>query len=194
MAPNNFVFPPPPPPPSQTSYQNCPTYPSNQSRDFSNDSHASYGSYRGRGQANEPRGSSLPRGGINQRQSYGYHGPRQQSVRGAYSSHHTVSNSPNYGSRPSQFDAFNGGFKRERPTAPRAPAAPAVPRFGLPLPSKPIAAVDTLPPIKKRKREHNQLGLTPKQEDHESSEEDVEEEERLARSLGVAGKGPLGYA
>ena len=130
---------------------------------------------------------------MNQRPNYGYHGPQQQSNRGAYSSQQTVSSSSTYSPRQSQSDVFSGGFRRERPTAPRAPAAPAVPRFGLPLPSNLNAAPGALAPIKKRKREHNQLGLTPKQEEHESSEEDVDEEERLARSLGVAGKGPLRY-
>jgi hypothetical protein len=45
---------------------------------------------------------------------------------------------------------------------------------------KPPPAVDAANP-RKKKRKHNQLGLTPKTEDHESSEEDdVDEESKLA--------------
>ena len=65
---------------------------------------------------------------------------------------------------------------RARPMAP-----PAVPAFGSPF----VAVSSEGPKLgqmpKKKKRKHNQLGLTPKTEDHESSEEeDIDEESKLA--------------
>jgi len=44
----------------------------------------------------------------------------------------------------------------------------------------------------KKKRKHNQLGLTPKTEEHESSEEeedDIDEEARLAAVVASPGQG-----
>ncbi|MCJ1314509.1 hypothetical protein MMC25_008191 [Agyrium rufum] len=73
-----------------------------------------------------------------------------------------------------------------RASLPRTPAAPAVPSFGLPLPIPLSEQPEPKKEPRKRKREHNQLGLTPKTEDHESSEEDVDEEQKLATY--VAGK------
>jgi len=70
--------------------------------------------------------------------------------------------------------------------------APAVPSFGAPLPSKPVPSSASTSPDsatgdaanvkkrKKRKRKTNQLGLTPQGEDHEESEEDVDEEALFA--------------
>ncbi|KAJ5127457.1 hypothetical protein N7448_008236 [Penicillium atrosanguineum] len=77
----------------------------------------------------------------------------------------------------------SSAFHKPQSTAPRTPAAPAVPSFGNPLPSKPPPAADATRKPKKRKRKHNQLGLTPKTEDHESSEEeeDADEESKLAQ-------------
>lgn len=78
-------------------------------------------------------------------------------------------------------------FGKPQSTAPRVPAPPPVPSFGNPLPSKPPPPSDvTRKPKKKRK--HNQLGLTPKTENHESSEEDddVDEESKLASGGGGA--------
>ena len=193
MAPNNFVFPPPPPPPPQTSYQSYPTHLANQSRNNPANHHPQYGAYRGRGQANGFRGSTLPRGNISQRQNFGFHGSQHQSMRGTYASQISLPVTPHQTQKQIRQDAFGESFRRDRSTAPRAPAAPAVPRFGLPLPSKPVAAPEVSVPVKKRKREHNQLGLTPKQEEHVSSEEDVDEEERLARSMGITSNGQLGY-
>ncbi|KAL2004963.1 hypothetical protein VTN00DRAFT_2813 [Thermoascus crustaceus] len=67
--------------------------------------------------------------------------------------------------------------------APQTPAPPPVPSFGNPLPSKPPPAVDATRKPRKKKRKHNQLGLTPKTEEHESSEEedDVDDEARLGQ-------------
>ncbi|KAA8642227.1 CCCH zinc finger protein [Aspergillus tanneri] len=78
-------------------------------------------------------------------------------------------------------------FGMPRSIGPRVPAPPPVPSFGNPLPSKPPPPVDATKKPNKKKRKHNQLGLTPKTEEHESSEEeeDVDDEARLA--LGGAG-------
>lgn len=71
---------------------------------------------------------------------------------------------------------------------PRPQAAPAVPSFGNPLPVKPPAPDNMTRAPKKKKRQHNQLGLTPKAEEHESSEEDdVDEEAKLAAAVAGAG-------
>ena len=69
--------------------------------------------------------------------------------------------------------------------------APAVPSFGIPLPTKPpVPEAEVRKPKKKKKRRVNQLGLTPKTEDHVSSseeEDEIDEEAKLARSAGVIG-------
>ena len=65
--------------------------------------------------------------------------------------------------------------------------APAVPIFGGPLPLPPqLSASEGLAKSpKQRERKHNQLGLTPKVDEYESSEgeEDVDEESRLAAAV-----------
>lgn len=75
----------------------------------------------------------------------------------------------------------------------RTHVAPAVPSFGsqLPLPLKPPALHGSTRKPRKKKRKHNQLGLTPKAEEHESSEEeeDTDEEARLAAVAASAGQG-----
>ncbi|KAJ0421040.1 hypothetical protein BJY00DRAFT_114971 [Aspergillus carlsbadensis] len=85
----------------------------------------------------------------------------------------------------------SSAFGKPHSTAPRVPAPPPVPSFGNPLPSKPPVPADSPRKPKKKKRKHNQLGLTPKTEEHESSEEedDADEETRLAASGERAGAG-----
>lgn len=99
-------------------------------------------------------------------------GPRQNN---AYN-HQSTS-----GKHDSKRDHISA-FGKPQSAAPRVPAPPPVPSFGNPLPSKPPAPADTSRKPKKKKRKHNQLGLTPKTEEHESSEEedDADEEKRLA--------------
>ena len=71
-------------------------------------------------------------------------------------------------------------FGASRASLPRTLTAPAVPAFGAPLPSLPTVQSNKKQ-LTKKKREHNQLGLTPRREEHESSEEeDVDEESKLA--------------
>ncbi|KAJ5986889.1 hypothetical protein N7451_011254 [Penicillium sp. IBT 35674x] len=77
-------------------------------------------------------------------------------------------------------------FNKPQSTVPRVPAPPPVPSFGNPLPCKPPPAVDATRQPKKRKRKHNLLGLTPKTDEHESSEEEehVDEEAKAASDAG----------
>lgn len=70
----------------------------------------------------------------------------------------------------------------------KSQVAPAVPSFGNPLPVKPPAPQEMARRPKKKKRRHNQLGLTPKNLEHESSEEeenDVDEEAKMAVAAGL---------
>ena len=87
-------------------------------------------------------------------------------------------------------EAFNRTRNQNRHT----PVAPAVPSFGgpVPLPVKPPALHETTRKPRKKKLKHNQLGLTPKAEERESSEEedDVDEEAKLASVAASARRGP----
>ena len=100
------------------------------------------------------------------------------------------SNHRGQGQKRRHEDAFNG----PRNPNPRPQAAPAVPSFGapLPLPVKPPAPQEgPKNPRKKKKRKHNQLGLTPKTEEHESSEEEVEDDvDEEARLASAVNRGP----
>lgn len=80
-------------------------------------------------------------------------------------------------------------LQRPQNSLPRPQAAPAVPSFGIPLPLKPPAPSDSGRNTKKKKRKHNLLGLTPKADVHESSEEDedADEEAKLAAAVGAGG-------
>jgi hypothetical protein len=69
---------------------------------------------------------------------------------------------------------------------PKSAVSPAVPSFASALFPTPIQPASTeTENKKKRKRKHNVLGLTPRTEEHESSEEDadVDEEAKFASSL-----------
>ncbi|KAJ5491508.1 hypothetical protein N7539_003075 [Penicillium diatomitis] len=104
----------------------------------------------------------------------------------------------NHSSKPRQHNNnkrdHTTAFNKPQNTVPRTPAAPAVPSFGNPLPSKPPPVADATRKNKKRKRKHNQLGLTPKTDDHESSEEEeeVDEEAKLAQT-GADAAAPLQF-
>ncbi|EEH10142.1 CCCH zinc finger protein [Histoplasma capsulatum G186AR] len=87
----------------------------------------------------------------------------------------------NRNNKRSHSGAFGGSqMSNTRPTAPLP-----IPSFGLSLPSKPPPSVDATRKHKKKKRTHNQLGLTPLTEEHESSEEedDVDEETKLSQTV-----------
>ena len=66
-------------------------------------------------------------------------------------------------------------------------APPAVPSFGFSLPVAPSPTRSDANPFPGKKRKHNQLGLTPQAEEHESSEDDVDEESRLGATVKTGG-------
>ena len=69
--------------------------------------------------------------------------------------------------------------------------APAVPSFGNPLPTKPPASHDEVKKDKKKKKKRsiNQLGLTPKTDEHISSSEDEDADEELKLGTSIDGSG-----
>ncbi|MCJ1474309.1 hypothetical protein MMC13_002967 [Lambiella insularis] len=90
---------------------------------------------------------------------------------------------------------YSGASVMGRKAIPRDAAPPAVPEFG----TKPV--IPSLPsqgkgPKLKKKRKHNQLGLTPKTEEHESSEEeqDMDEELKLAAAQPSVALGYLEFS
>lgn len=103
------------------------------------------------------------------------------------------SNHRSRGQKRGHQDAFSGSLPSTKPVV-KTQVAPAVPSFGIPLPVKPPVPLE---PVRKRKkkRRHNQLGLTPKTVEHESSEEDgndVDEEAKFAVAAGlVSSETPL---
>lgn len=113
-------------------------------------------------------------------QSGSFAGVQRPNQRGARqnNSYNHQSTSGKHANKRDHISAFG----KSQAAAPRVPAPPPVPSFGNPLPLKPPAPADTTRKPKKKKRKHNQLGLTPKAEEHESSEEedDADEESRLA--------------
>ncbi|KAK2749757.1 hypothetical protein FQN55_002993 [Onygenales sp. PD_40] len=93
----------------------------------------------------------------------------------------------NRGNKRPHSSAF--GTPRTPNTKPAAPLP--VPSFGNPLPanplpSKPPPSVDATRKHKKKRRKYNQLGLTPKTEEHESSESDNDADEESKLSQAVA--------
>lgn len=110
-------------------------------------------------------------------------------------SSHGISHGGNaHYNKSGQKRAFSSAFEKPTSQVPRVAAPPAVPSFGVPLPAKPPQPADTpRKALKKKKRKFNQLGLTPKTEEHESSEEDddVDEESRLASSTVDPATGPV---
>ena len=121
-----------------------------------------------------------------------------QQGRGGWGSHTSHAHGGHHISKPRHHHNnkrdHTTAFNKPQNTVPRTPAPPAVPSFGNPLPSKPPPVADTPRKNKKRKRKHNQLGLTPKNDDHESSEEEeeVDEEAKLAQS-GADAAAPLQF-
>lgn len=90
---------------------------------------------------------------------------------------------------------YSSTFEKPISQGPRPTAPPAVPSFGVPLPAKPPQPAEASRQAqKKKKRKFNQLGLTPKTEEHESSDEedDADEESRLASAAGNPA-GPLQF-
>ena len=88
-----------------------------------------------------------------------------------------------------QHDGIAGQRRHKNKTSAemKTKVAPAVPSFGTPLPVSlpPSQEIEERP--KKKRRRHNQLGLTPKSLEYESSEDenDVDEEVKLADAAGL---------
>ncbi|KAI9769690.1 MAG: hypothetical protein M1840_003927 [Geoglossum simile] len=101
-----------------------------------------------------------------------------------------IHGNPNYIDYTQSTRKRGGSFQRPPHSVPRSKAPPAVPSF-LALPPKPPPQVslDGRGPLKgqrpKKKRKFNALGLTPKKEEHEDTEEeDVDEEAAVSQTLG----------
>lgn len=118
-----------------------------------------------------------------------------------YQHNSPMSNHSTYHESPKPFSGHRGqgqkrrhgdAFSKPRNHNPRPQAAPAVPSFGapLPLPVKPPVPQEGPRKQRKKKRKHNQLGLTPKMEEHESSEEDEDDADEEARLAAAAAGGP----
>ncbi|KAK2861431.1 hypothetical protein FQN49_004210 [Arthroderma sp. PD_2] len=196
---SGFSFPPPPPPPpSNTSFTPQPYNNNYNGRGRGNPHH------RGRGRGSGPRRG---RGGHGMDPSIWnlppQHQPYQQAHGTGYSYGQTHYTAPtNYLPTPTPtYPPMRWGFdnhdrrqptdrrqKRPHETAFTAPLP--VPSFNT-LPSKPPPPAPTRP---RKQRKHNQLGLTPKTEEHESSESeaDVDEEAKLAGSV-AAGELKFSY-
>lgn len=115
--------------------------------------------------------------------------------------------SANRGNKRTHANAFQP--HAQQPSALRSTAAALpVPSFGLPLPSRPPVAADANRKSNKRKkRKHNQLGLTPRSYDHESTssddddndnededeDHDVDEESKLTKDLTTVTTAPLQF-
>lgn len=101
----------------------------------------------------------------------------------------------NYQNQSGHKRRYSSTFEKPTSQGPRPTAPPAVPSFGVPLPAKPPQPAETSRQAqKKKKRKFNQLGLTPKTEEHESSDEedDADEEGRLASAAGTMA-GPVEF-
>lgn len=88
-----------------------------------------------------------------------------------------------------QHDGIAGQRRHKNKTSAevKTKVAPAVPSFGKPLPVSLPPSQETEERPKRKKRRHNQLGLTPKSLEYESSEDenDVDEEVKLANAAGL---------
>uniref|UniRef100_A0A093V105 Reticulocyte-binding protein 2 like a n=1 Tax=Talaromyces marneffei PM1 TaxID=1077442 RepID=A0A093V105_TALMA len=108
---------------------------------------------------------------------------------------HSHPQANNYQNQSGHKRRYSSTFEKSTSQGPRPTAPPAVPSFGVPLPAKPPQPAENLRQAqKKKKRKFNQLGLTPKTEEHESSDEedDADEESRLASATGNLA-GPLQF-
>lgn len=173
--PQGFVFPPPPPPPPVQTY--APPAPRNASFGRGRGGLQSRG--RGRGTGSQSRGRGGSRGSADwDRPQHNHTG---QPSRPFFYQQQSMNSSP------SNKRTHKQAFDTSRQHTPSGFAAPAVPSFGyaLPLPipstlpSKEITAAEP-----KKKCTFNRLGLTPRKEEHESSEDDADEESRLALNHG----------
>lgn len=114
--------------------------------------------------------------------------PRYENISPRFDAHggfhqiHRGSPNPFPGNRGRAPKRMHGeAFDSSRNMATRVTAPPSIPSFVDPMLGKPSSNREEVKKPRKKKRRHNQLGLTPRTEEHESSEEeDVDEEIRLA--------------
>ncbi|ODH39809.1 hypothetical protein ACO22_01752 [Paracoccidioides brasiliensis] len=118
------------------------------------------------------------------RQSHECHGPRQPQEYNLFPSTNRFSRGDKFVNRGSK-RPYSSAFGTSQALNSKTPAPLPAPSFGNPLPSKPPPSVDATKKHKKKKRKYNQLGLTPKTEEHESSEDedDVDEEAKLSQTV-----------
>ena len=134
-------------------------------------------------------GINAYRHGLSERSEAPYRHSSRTGVRsGGHTSLDAFPGNCGRGQRREHRDVYNRTRDPNQPSQ----AAPAVPSFGdqLPLPLKPPALPENTKRPRKKKRKLNQLGLTPKAEELESSEEnDTDEEAKLAGMASNAGRG-----
>ncbi|KAJ9669337.1 hypothetical protein H2201_000689 [Coniosporium apollinis] len=102
---------------------------------------------------------------------------REPPMRGGHSTHQ--SHNPSF---------HNQRHQHGKPDKAKAKVAPQVPNFGFAFSTPQAAnppADSTDKPKKKKRRKHNQLGLTPKGEEHEDSEDEIDEEAAFANAGGA---------
>jgi hypothetical protein len=167
-----FTFPPPPPPPPTTSGNPPGTV-------GSGDRGRGRWPTRARGRGSVPHYTR----GANVRRSADWDRPQHnQTGQPTRPFFYTATKRPPAGGQKRD---HNQAFHQSRRADPLGKAPPAVPSFGLPLPILPTPPTQNkgaVEPKKKKERTFNQLGLTPRKEEHESSEDedDEDEESRLA--------------
>jgi hypothetical protein len=188
-----FAFPPPPPPPPPRndlltgSPPHTSGFPgflsvfgnSNSRRVYGPSGGRAFdGGFGGRGSTGRSRGrAGVARGGYYSRSfDLGFNGAREKPQCSAGLNINTLESVRNPPC-PYRGEKRNHSTAFQRPTTslPRPQAAPAVPSFGadiLPIQASPL---NQAPSPKKRPRKHNQLGLTPASEDHQSSSNEDEE-------------------
>ena len=191
-----FSFPPPPPPPPSRASQAASQFSSSnlQQSYASRPWDSSRGYHNGRGnRGSGPHSAQSYRGG----QSWASRGPNPR-FNGHYQDRGQPSASRGTDRTGSRYDCGGVGRgqfgSRVKNYAPQRSitVAPAVPSFGGPLPTlsstgKDLVASDEPRAHKKTKRDHNQLGLTPSGEAQDASDDDVDEEARLAASHNAPG-------
>jgi Nuclear fragile X mental retardation-interacting protein 1 (NUFIP1)/Zinc finger C-x8-C-x5-C-x3-H type (and similar) len=88
------------------------------------------------------------------------------------------------GPQPPRKRPYSTAFTKSPITGPKPQAAPAVPSFNASIPFSLPPKPTEPPPVKNKKpRKHNQLGLTPASQDHESSSNDENEEAKLSSMI-----------
>ncbi|PGH10774.1 hypothetical protein AJ79_05247 [Helicocarpus griseus UAMH5409] len=117
-------------------------------------------------------------------QPHNRHGPRGSLDYNSFNSGNQFNRGDKFSNRGNK-RLHSSAFGGSQTSNARPSASLPVPSFGNPLPSKPPPSVDATKKHKKKKRKYNQLGLTPKAEEHESSEEedDVDEEAKLSQTV-----------